>query len=320
MNVNTMISPEHLDAIAKGECFVEDRGRPILGFGLQALFLFTDGYTAERRSAIADCVEEFLIIAQPHLHWQIGSIGEKRIQKNLDTDKPIDIRQIFSELTEKHPCSFTYGSSDDFEGVSIYGLSFIQVPSWEAKFHLSSLTISLPLLSLNADYIGRFHRFASLLRVSQAYAGVGLIQSLANTGKYESLIYEVAQRFPAAEVFSPAMTTESLSLLHGMRSINWLTAAGNNFVEQLGGVEKIISGLSPQILVYSYEGGVMFQAGPKPELGNGEKGEVPRYYREVARALKGVRVEDFKYQFQQGTNGRPYFDREATKRWLARFD
>lgn len=71
--------------------------------------------------------------------------------------------------------------------------------------HLTGM--QLPLSFLDTDYIGRFHRFASHLRASQAYAGIGIFQQeiASETVPYEALVYQLATRFPGLEVFSPEM-------------------------------------------------------------------------------------------------------------------
>jgi|GEM_PF-5989237 hypothetical protein len=317
MEKELKLTQADLQDILHGERFVEEDGKKVLGIGLTSLFLFKDGRTHEKRAAVRKCIEEFLELARPHLHWQ--TIDKREV--DLSKQEPVDLEVSERNYTEEHTWSAIYSSGSDPFDASAFQAAFLCRASWQ-PVGVSYLSIQLPLSYLNPDFIGRFHRFASILRATQAYAGVGILQrpSIGSAAPYETLVYELAQRYPGLEVFSPSCTFESLSLKDAMRCINWLTAVGDEFLQSLGKVEDICRGMSQQILVYRYEGGIVFQAGPKPDLGDGEKKIVSQYYREVARALKPVRLQKMMYRFQEGTHGEPNFDLEDTLRWLARFD
>lgn len=306
-----------LEAILRGERFVEVEDKKALGIGLSSLFLFRDGHTHEKRLAVCECVDEFVFLAKAELRWQ--TIEGETV--DLRKGEPTALEETAQNRTAAQSWFATYSSGADLFDAAAFEARFLCLPSWQSV-GISSLRIQLPLSYLNGDFIGRFHRFASILRVTHAYAGVAVLQrqSLESAVPHESLVYRLAHRNPGLDVFSPTDAWESLSLQKSMRSINWLTAVGEEFISRLGKLEDIYRDMSRQILVYSYEGGAIFQAGPKPELGDSEKGITPEYYREVARALKPVRLQQIKYRFQQGTCGRPNFDLEETLRWLGRFD
>jgi Protein of unknown function (DUF3396) len=70
--------------------------------------------------------------------------------------------------------------------------------------------------------------------------------------------------------------------------------------------------------VHTYNGGVVLQAGPEPEIGDVNRGVALADYRAVARAVKPIRFE----QYSLGLLYPPEpMDRiEETLKWIRRFD
>ena len=99
----------------------------------------------------------------------------------------------------------------------------------------------------------------------------------------------------------------------------WLTAISEAMLDRLGGAAVAAGALGPEVACHPFHGGVVFQAGPQPRLGDANTGDVPDTYRRVARFLQPLRITDW---------ARPYLlqvpddvdGREATLAWLARFD
>lgn len=68
-------------------------------------------------------------------------------------------------------------------------------------------------------------------------------------------------------------------------SVNWLTMLDEEQTARISGPERLAA-LGPDFPVISYPGGHIIQAGPRPELGDGNRGEVPRFYADVQELLR----------------------------------
>ena len=101
--------------------------------------------------------------------------------------------------------------------------------------------------------------------------------------------------------------------------IGWLTAISEAMLNRLGGAAIAAGALGPEVACHLFHGGIVFQAGPQPRLGDVNTGDVPDTYRRVARFLKPLRIVNW---------GRPYLlqvpddvdGQEATRAWLGRLD
>jgi len=75
--------------------------------------------------------------------------------------------------------------------------------------------------------------------------------------------------------------------------------------------------LSPEFSFIEYPGGIIIKAGPRPQIGDSEKGLIPKLYVQLARALKPIRITKHR-MFHHG--GPDRFDRPGSEAWLQRFD
>lgn len=67
--------------------------------------------------------------------------------------------------------------------------------------------------------------------------------------------------------------------------VSWLTILDEEQSERIGGPERLAA-LGPDFPVMQYPGGHIIQAGPRPELGDGNKGKIPRHYDAVCDLLR----------------------------------
>jgi len=103
-----------------------------------------------------------------------------------------------------------------------------------------------------------------------------------------------------------------------IRDVNWLTAVNDELLARVGGIEKARETLGDEVILHPYEGGVVFQAGERPVLGDLNKGRVPAAYRAVSDFLKPLRYENWDYPYLRA----PYDvdEMEYTQWWTHRFD
>lgn len=93
------------------------------------------------------------------------------------------------------------------------------------------------------------------------------------------------------------------------------------YLPELGGAEKVmtdLAALDSGFKVYLYDGGLIIQAGPRPQLGDGRRNRWPALYVKLAKYLKPIRVTKHP-PFQIGGPDIE-FDQERSEAWLRRFD
>jgi hypothetical protein len=102
------------------------------------------------------------------------------------------------------------------------------------------------------------------------------------------------------------------------RSSNWLTLLGNNNVEALGGVKSIRDKLTPEMALLPFDGGILVRASEMPALGNPDMSGIPEGYFTIARIIKPIRFEGYKYNVLKA----PFRNKNAavTLSWIRRFD
>jgi len=85
----------------------------------------------------------------------------------------------------------------------------------------------------------------------------------------------------------------------------------------MGGLDYLRVRLGDLFGFYPYEGGVIIQAGRKPQIGDRKEGRWPQDYVTLARVLKKIQIKNH-YPMHFGGEGR--LDHPATLAWLFRFD
>lgn len=68
-------------------------------------------------------------------------------------------------------------------------------------------------------------------------------------------------------------------------TINWLTMINEELAARIGGPEQLAS-LGRDCPITPYPGGYVIQAGPRPEIGDRNRGEIPLFYRRVHELLR----------------------------------
>ena len=89
-------------------------------------------------------------------------------------------------------------------------------------------------------------------------------------------------RFPGLNL--PETLTTYLFVNH-ISDINWLTIINEELAARIGGPERLRA-LGENIPVAEYPGGYVIQAGPRPEIGDRNMGNIPRFYGEVQDLLR----------------------------------
>ncbi|MGJ8677424.1 MAG: type VI immunity family protein [Akkermansiaceae bacterium] len=150
----------------------------------------------------------------------------------------------------------------------------------------------------------------NLLKPLHGYAGFGLIEcyrfSLANSISKE--IYALARRFPTLEIDRPPMHVPSLE--SGAKGVNWLTILCDDLVPS-----GLLDGISQDITVYSYSGGLVLKVGEEMVL-ESEPTISLETYRDLWRRLDSIIVKMNICFYEELPE---HFSREESLKWLRRF-
>ena len=181
--------------------------------------------------------------------------------------------------------------------------------------------VALPLLWF-AEHSGTFQEFVldicKRLKPLSGYANIGVIESPDNLAqdKFQPVVRAIAERFPGLEIDAPI--EHALAVNKGIKGVSWLTILGERWINEMGGLDYLRMRLDePSFPFYRYDGGLMIQAGPKPQIGDVKAGRWPQHYVTLARVLKKIQIKEH-VPFHYGGPGR--MDLDASMAWLFRFD
>ena len=165
---------------------------------------------------------------------------------------------------------------------------------------------------------------------------IGLVKSLTNeleflsghcgyavnwneTGDFandaQKKIFLLSQRYLGIDLSS--LTTTLCAISNGIKCANWLTLINNDYCERLGGLSELQQSLDQSIVLHPLKHGLMFQAGPRPETGDVNRFQNVPAYHELGRILAPIRTQSHGGFI---VHGEDYYDEDATKKWLGRFD
>jgi hypothetical protein len=161
--------------------------------------------------------------------------------------------------------------------------------------------------------------WCQILKPYCGYAGIGAIQSVERAERDRTArdVYPIAMRFPGVEIEDAASV--AMHLGSHIKGVNWFTALSDEVLTPIGGRQALLAQLDENFVIMEYEGGVLIQAGPAPEPGDVNRQQIPRYYRELSRLVRPLRMKYPKgHSLIKPPN--PAENTEATNQWLARFD
>jgi hypothetical protein len=159
------------------------------------------------------------------------------------------------------------------------------------------------------------------LKPISGYAGIGLIEplDLSIGAEFHPVVRQLAERFPGLEVESNPVTCNHVK--GGIKGVDWLTVLDERWVKEVGGLDYLRIRLDePTFPFYLYDGGLIIQAGPRPQIGDATRNLWPRNYVTLARVLKKIQIKEH-LPFHFGTPGiTSKMDHAATTAWISRFD
>ncbi|WP_395855941.1 type VI immunity family protein [Cystobacter fuscus] len=298
----------------------DETGRVILQVCLRGTLYFNSAHTRRRREAVARCFQKYRQQVGERLCWaHPGRRGFERVRDSTRTPEQWLIEPAFNEAPG---WEFTWHGGEQADSASHFSITALGPPSREGESlgALGYLSFCFPLTwftDRSPGFPGVLFDFCRELEPTHGYGGIGFERSpnrfLAEG--HETKEYELAMRFPGLEVDYPL--AHSLWLKDAIKGGNWLTVLESRWVSELGGLETLRAALPAPFDFHEYKGGVMIQAGSRPQMGDRLKGFEPLHYHLLAKVLRPLRTKVHPSIHSPGA-GR--FDRKAFEAWLARFD
>lgn len=297
----------------------DEAGHTVLMIGLLVTVFFDNQLTSEVKEAVTEVAEEYIALVREHLRW--GESFDRKTEHPIDSPLmrfPRDWLPIHQddegwsfgfhggEIARAAASPFFidgFGSSADDDG----GLGYLHM-----RFPLLWFAEGRGTLP---DYV---LKVCKRLRPLSGYAGIGVLEASDGYARneWQPTVCEIAERFPGLEIEDRVGHT--IHLREGIKGVNWLTILGDRWVQEMGGLDYLRVRLGEEFGFYPYDGGLIIQAGPKPQIGDVQADRWPRLYVTLAKVLKKIQIKNH-YPFHFGGKGRR-MNHAITNAWLRRFD
>lgn len=300
-------------------CIRDKDGRPALRIGLLATMFITEPWTRPVREAVADAAEEYMHQFREHLRWaRHPKSGHMHAIEKGRVPFP---RVWLPQHADGKSWFFGFHSGEQADAAAEFQVAGFG--SDDIEKDPGYFQVYLPLTWFT-DHPGNFpdfvQGFANRLRPLSGYAGIGVLEptSIYAREPFQSTVRQIAERFPGLEVETPSWHT--IHVGEGIKGVNWLTLLGDRWVKEIGGVDYLRVRLGDAFKLTPYDGGLMIQAGPKPQIGDATANRWPRHYVTLAKVLKPIQIKKH-YPFHFGDPmGSLRMDSEASMAWVYRFD
>jgi len=297
---------------------VRHAGEVVVQIALLTTLYFKNAHLRKVQDKVMSCIEQYRRLVGNDLQWE----------KHPDTYKfyPIGSGEVpdpgtwLARRPGRAAWEFEWRGGDNPKAASAFSVKVLGREA-RGKDEYSFFLATFPLTWFTT-HGGHFATvvldFCERIRPDQGYGGIGILEApdVEIASRYEPAVFALATRYPGLEADYP--TTHILYIRGGIKGVNWLTVLGDQWIAALGGLPSLKTELGPDYPLSPYPGGVIIQAGPKPEIGDATKGAIPQFYARLSTVLKPIRITKHR-MFHHGGPGRR-FDRNASEAWLARFD
>jgi hypothetical protein len=277
------------------------------------------------RQALARCGDRYQAMFGEHLALYLNPTGKGNFVGYPTRGVPL-VKYLETNIPQDKAFAPSFTSGTHYKDASPYSLDIRagdaeRLPAGDKPAYFAA---TLPY-SFLTDQPGKaafqhlVHEWCKILRPYCGYAGIGAIQSVESRERLRTVdqVYPIARRFPGVEIENAAIVCLHLGL--HIKGVNWLTALSDEVLVPIGGRRALLDQLDESFPIMEYDGGVLIQAGPMPELGDADRRQYPHYYRQLSQLVRPLRM-----RFPEGHSFiRPDGGRSgagATNEWLARFD
>jgi hypothetical protein len=298
-------------------CVRDPKGELAITVGLIVTVFFEEPWSQEKRDIVAALARQCMAMFGDKLKW--AQHPTTAVMHAIDSGRVLLPWQWLPQYNDEETSwEFLFHGGDGKEAASPFLVSAFgsnTISKGRGIFH-----VALPLLWFT-DHAGSLPEFllsiCERLKPISGYAGLGIIESPALLARmpYQRTVRELAERFPGLDADTGPNTSRRIG--DGIKGVNWLTVLSERCIDKVGGIEYLRARLDETFYFYRYEGGIIIQAGPKPQIGDATADNWPRHYVTLAKVLKSVQITTHNPMHFGGTGG---FDYEATLAWLVRFD
>jgi hypothetical protein len=314
------LDKEDLEKLSDILTIRDEQGRAMLKVGWVVRMFFADPWTRPVREAVSEAAEDYLELVREHLRWARKS-GTGRMSP-IDKKKVPSPREWLPEYEDGASWSVGYHGGDNKEEASHFELDILGGD--EIARDSGYFEAYLPLTWF-ATHSGTIQDFvlglAQRLRPTSGYCNVGAQPPQHPDGMRRTmfLVRRLSERLPGLDVGNAI--SESMSIRRGgIKGASWLTVLGDTHVNEIGGAAYLKMRLGEDFPITPYGGGLMIQAGPKPQIGDVETKRWPRHLVILSKVLQPIRCKRHCPIHGWGHGEDPTMDFDVTKTWLARFD
>jgi Protein of unknown function (DUF3396) len=301
-------------------------GEKTVLFGFSICLFYEGGSTVARRLDGNKLIADYSTIFGD-LITHFYPVGARRRRK-IDRIAPVE---YYSSAARKSEPEEAYGAAlygfpggVDVGGASAHYIDNVGTDQFELwSYSNSYLPIRWVEAQGTAEILHILIRWCNLLKPGHGTAGLSLILDEGSAKAPQSrLAFPIIKRFPGIDF--PDLGAWSSEVRHEkkrwIRTVSWLTILDDGFVGELGGLEKMRAELGDDCPIHVWNGGVIIQAGPEPEVGDVNQGLIPEAYRKVARLTKPLRFENLKGRISLLNPPPPLDYIEESLKWIRRFD
>jgi hypothetical protein len=304
------------EELAKLLCLRDREGRVALTIGLVATVFFERPWEQEQREAVADLAERYIAEFRDKLKWSQGPKNANWYRINSKRARfPGDWLRKYKTAEEGWEFAFHGGESDtEATPIEVSAMGGDTIQKGLGYFH-----VSFPLLWFTdrpITFPETLRAICERLKPISGYGGIGLIESpdISAQVPYHPLVRKIGERFPGLEIEEPPGHTNHVD--QGIKGVNWLTVLSDQWIDKIGGRDYLRIRLDESFYFYPYDGGLIIQAGPKPQIGDVTTNRWPERYVTLAKVLKPIQIKEH-YGMTLRDGG---FDYASTLAWLFRFD
>jgi hypothetical protein len=315
--------PDDIEQLREAEAELDDQlrvvedGRVIVCVAMLATFYFLDGGSPEVRERVAQALDHYRAAIGPKLVW--GAHNFARKPEPIRATETANPRAWMQRVAPNEAVDLMLHGGREPDDADPYRV--IVVSRGGRPTRLSFFSFTVPLAWVAERPPGAFTKLvleqSEILHPTHGYAGLA-VTPYADVGRGDKALAATLPfiaRFSGLEFDLPGSHAIYLEQENRIKGINWLTILDRRFIDELGGDAALEAALGAGVERHAFSSGVIIQAGPRPLFGDTHRQEPMPQYRQVAKALKPVRISSIRaIDTQHG------FDRERSDAWLARFD
>ena len=306
----------------------ERTGKPLWRGGGFAEVYFPDGHTQIQRAALIDIWERYYNLFPTEISHYLPN-NQNRLRRITD-GFPSHFREVMPGI-----------DSDLYFDGELVGDAEAAQKGWPTPYAISgagkwerdarrpsSCSAYFPAIwmmdSLDA-FVSEMLAWCDIIKPRHGLAGVSVVRDTSSPpySMHDTRAFPFLRRYPGLDYSDTAqfsLVTRRAEQVR-IRGTNWLTVIDDALIEELGGRNSLDEALSadPAVLVHEWTGGVLIQAGPRPQVGDVNAGRRPEHYGTAARALAPIRFEDYTRQGYFRVPS-PLDEISETLAWIRRFD